>query len=305
MNQKPSISYPMQFAILVGLWGMFIIVTALVVGFAASLSLHLPMQEALKAMNRPENASLAKLLNSVASVLTFICPALVFARIVNPQPFSHLGFNKLLSAKQFLMVLLLTFASMVLGGALSELNERIPLPGNLYAGARELEEKYKEATLAMANMQSVPEYLLALIVLAAIPAFCEEVMFRGALQPVFTGWTKSKWAGIILTAVIFSAIHFSFFGFLARAALGIVLGLIFYNSRNIWLSIFLHFLNNAFVVTQLYIGNRQGKPLEKTMDESMPIWWGAIALVIVIVFFRAFNRETAKVLSTEAVTATV
>jgi membrane protease YdiL (CAAX protease family) len=148
----------------------------------------------------------------------------------------------------------------------------------------------------MANMKSFEDYLLALLVLAAAPALFEEVLFRGGFQQVFIGWTKSKWAGIIITSLLFSAIHFSYFGFLPRVALGMVLGLIFYHSKNIWLNILLHFLNNAFVVTQLYIVSRQGKSLEKTMDESMPIWWGIIALVVLAILFKAFIKESNKVL---------
>ena len=76
-----------------------------------------------------------------------------------------------------------------------------------------------------------------------------------------------------------------------------VLGLIFFYSKNIWLNIALHFLNNAFVVTQLYIVSRQGKSIEKTIDESMPIWWGAIALVLLIIFFKSFKQESDIVLA--------
>jgi membrane protease YdiL (CAAX protease family) len=136
-------------------------------------------------------------------------------------------------------------------------------------------------------------------VLAAAPAVFEEVLFRGGFQQVFVGWTKNKWAGIIITSLLFSAIHFSYFGFLPRVALGMVLGLIFYYSKNIWLNIILHFLNNAFVVTQLYLLSRQGKPIEKTIDETMPIWWGAIGLMLLVVFFRAFRQQSEKVLVAE------
>jgi membrane protease YdiL (CAAX protease family) len=60
--------------------------------------------------------------------------------------------------------------------------------------------------------------------LAAAPALFEEVLFRGGFQQVFVGWTKNKWAGIIITSILFSAIHFSYFGFLPRLALGIGIG---------------------------------------------------------------------------------
>jgi len=45
-----------------------------------------------------------------------------------------------------------------------------------------------------------------------------------------------------VTSIIFSIIHLSFYGFLVRFALGIVLGFIFYYSGSLWLSILFHFL---------------------------------------------------------------
>ena len=297
MNQKPSIDYPLQFAILLGLLGLFLVLSAFLVPFVGSLLLHVPFLQVLPAMNRPENANASRILNTLASLLAFLFPALILARMLSKRPFAQLGFNSAISNKQLLLIIVITFASMVLSGALGELNEKIPIPAKWFAKAKALEDAYKAAMLSMAYMKTTGDYILALLVLAAAPALFEEVLFRAGFQQIFIGWTKNKWAGILITSILFSAIHFSYFGFLPRAALGMVLGLIFFYSKNIWLNIALHFLNNAFVVTQLYIVSRQGKSIEKTIDESMPIWWGAIALVFLIVFFKSFKQESDIVLA--------
>jgi membrane protease YdiL (CAAX protease family) len=299
MDQKNSINYPLQFAILLGLLGIFIILSSVLVMFLGSTMLHVPLKQVIAAMNRPENADISRFLNTTASLLAFLLPALILARIISKRPFTQLGFNSAISTRQILLVVVITLASMVLSGALGELNERIPIPAKWWAKAKALEETYKAAMMAMAQMKNGTDYLVSLIVLAAAPAVFEEVLFRGGFQQVFVGWTKNKWAGIIITSLLFSAIHFSYFGFLPRVALGMVLGLIFYYSKNIWLNIILHFLNNAFVVTQLYLLSRQGKPIEKTIDETMPIWWGAIGLMLLVVFFRAFRQQSEKVLVAE------
>jgi membrane protease YdiL (CAAX protease family) len=297
MNQKPPISYPAQFAMLIGLLGLFIVVTAIIVAVLGSVMLNIPLMQVPEAMNKPENGDTARLLNTIASFFAFFLPALIVARVVNKHPFKYLGFNTVVTGKQILLMIAVTFGAMVLGGALGELNEQIPLPADLYAKAKKLEETYKAAMMAMASMHSFSEYLVTLVVIAAFPAVFEEVLFRGGFQQVLVGWTKSKWAGIILTSILFSAIHFSYFGFLPRVALGMVLGLVFYTSRNLWLNILLHFLNNAFVVTQLYILTRQGKSIEKTLDESMPIWWGVIGIVFLVLLFYVFTKESKAVLA--------
>ncbi len=301
MDQKSSISYPFQFAILVGLMGFFMIATALVVPFLGSILMHVPLLQVIPAMNKPEYVDVSRLLNTVASVLVFLLPALLLARIVSRKPFAQLGFTTAINNKQLLLVIVITFASMILSGALGELNEKIPLSPSLYAKAKALEDTYKSAMMAMAHMKSLQDYVMALLVLAAFPALFEEVLFRGGFQQIFVGWTNSKWGGIIITSILFSAIHFSYFGFLPRAALGVVLGLIFYYGKNIWLNIVLHFLNNAFVVTQLYIVSRQGKSIEKTMDESMPMWWGVVSLFFLFIFFRSFRQQSNKVLASKTI----
>jgi membrane protease YdiL (CAAX protease family) len=297
MDQKQVINYPSQFAFLLGLMGVFILLSAFLVPFIGSMVMHVPFMQVVRDINRPEYANFSRLLNTVAAFLSFLLPAFILARILSKRPFAQLGFRSAISGKQLLLILALTFTSIMLSGALGELNEWIPIPTQWYAKAKAMEDAYKAAMMSMATMHSITDYLLALVVLGAAPALFEEVLFRGGFQQVFVGWTKNKWAGIIITSILFSAIHFSYFGFLPRLALGLVLGLIFYYSKNIWLNILLHFLNNALVVTQLYIMSQKGKPIDKTIDENIPMWWGLLAFVVLVALFRSFKKESARVLA--------
>lgn len=280
MNQRQQISYPLQFLMLLLLVGLFMVFGSLLVAALGSNMLGVSLLQVPDALNRPQNANISRLLNTLATLVAFLIPAIVFAKVLSKQPFSWLGFNKRMNGKQMLIVVLITFAGMILSGSLGMLNQKIPLSENLLKQAQQLENAYKNAMMNMAHMTSLTDYLLAMLVMALAPAVFEEVLFRGAFQKVFVGWTKNAWAGIIITSILFSAIHFSFFGFLPRIALGLILGLIFYYTNNLWLSILLHFLNNGFVVTQLYILSAQGKAIDKVMDETMPIWWGSIALIL-------------------------
>jgi len=225
MDQKPVINYPSQFAFLLGLMGVFIVLSAFLVPFIGSMVMHVPFMQVIKDINRPEYANLSRLLNTLASLLSFLLPALILAGVLSKKPFTQLGFQSAISGKQLVLILALTFTSIILSGSLGELNEWIPLPAKWYASAKELEDTYKAAMMSMATMKSSGDYLLALLVLGAAPALFEEVLFRGGFQQVFVGWTNNKWAGIIITSILFSAIHFSYFGFLPRLALGMVLGL--------------------------------------------------------------------------------
>lgn len=292
MNQRQQISYPLQFLMLLGLVGLFMIFGSILIAALGSNLLGVSLFQVPDALNRPQNANISRLLNTLATLIAFLIPALVFAKVISKQPFSWLGFNKKMNSKQLLIVVLITFAGMILSGSLGMLNQDIPLSEGLLKQAQQLENTYKNAMMNMAHMTNLTDYLLAMLVMALAPAIFEEVLFRGAFQQVFIGWTKHAWAGIIITSILFSAIHFSFFGFLPRIALGLILGLIFFYTNNLWLSILLHFLNNGFVVTQLYILTAQGKSIDKVMDETMPIWWGCIALILLVVLFRLLITES-------------
>ena len=302
MNQRQQISYPLQFLMLLLLVGLFMVFGSLLVAALGSNMLGVSLLQVPDALNRPQNANISRLLNTLATLVAFLIPAILFAKVLSKQPFSWLGFNKRMNGKQILIVVLITFAGMILSGSLGMLNQKIPLSENLLKQAQQLENAYKNAMMNMAHMTSLTDYLLAMLVMALAPAVFEEVLFRGAFQKVFVGWTKNAWAGIIITSILFSAIHFSFFGFLPRIALGLILGLIFYYTNNLWLSILLHFLNNGFVVTQLYILSAQGKAIDKVMDETMPIWWGSIALILLVVLFRLLLAESNQLKTEKTVT---
>lgn len=292
MHQKPQISFPAQFVLLLGLLGAFMVFGSILIATLGSSLLDIPLSDIPVALNRPENANISRLLNTLATMVVFLLPAIIFARIITPKPFRYLGFNTVFNNKQLLLVVLITFSGMIVSGSLGMLNEHIYLPEKWMTKARALEETYKNAMMNMATMKHKADYLLALLVMALAPAVFEEVLFRGSFQQLLVGWTKSAWIGIFITSMLFSAIHFSYFGFLPRAALGMILGFIFYYTRNLWLSILLHFLNNAFIVSQLYIMSLQGKPVEKAIDDTTPIWWGALALAALVYIFKLLRKES-------------
>ena len=66
-----------------------------------------------------------------------------------------------------------------------------------------------------------------LLVFVVLPSICEELFFRGFLQQQLSILMRPIWA-IVLTAIIFSFVHFQFTGFIARIFLAILLGYTFY-----------------------------------------------------------------------------
>ena len=102
-------------------------------------------------------------------------------------------------------------------------------------------------------MDSIIDLVFNLLVIAIIPAIGEELFFRGYLQQKLIKWNRSPHIGIIITAILFSIIHFQFSGLIPRFILGVLLGYIFYWSSSLWIPIIAHFVNNAQVLIIAYV----------------------------------------------------
>lgn len=294
MNSGTRIPYISQFFILIGLlFGAFILAGAAAIVIWSSM-VGGSLMDMEKGMLNPANADAVKVVQLVSSMVMFIVPAFVFARIVNKKPVKHMGLKTKFSVSQVGLVVAMVFAGFYLSGALAELTNLIPIPAKAKAMFEKMEKAYVDQVMVIANMKTFGEYLFSLIVIGLAPAIFEELIFRGAMQQLMVKWTRSAWVGIIITSIIFSAIHFSYYGFLSRLFLGIMLGFMFYYSKSIWLSILAHFLNNGFAVTMMYVLSKQGKLSKEVMDERFPIWYGVAALAVIVALFIGYKHESKK-----------
>lgn len=120
------------------------------------------------------------------------------------------------------------------------------------------------------QINSLPSLFLNLFIIAILPALSEEFLFRGVLQQKFLQWISNPHLAICLTAFLFSVIHLDAGGILPRFLLGILLGYLFFWSKNLWLSIIVHFINNAIIVTSGYL---YGFESIDTSKETQLISW--------------------------------
>ena len=256
--QRPQYSAWSQFAILLTLCGFGLLLGGMISIKIAAYYLHVPAHELENAITKPENAHIAILFQFISTFLFMAVPSFVFARILNKHPFRFIGFNSAISGKQVFIVIGIVLVCIMLSGALSKLNEMIPISKDLQKYFQSKEEEYDKVVIGMAQMKTVTRYIVSLIIIALMPAIFEEMLFRGALQPIMISLTKNVFIGILITSILFSAMHGSYYGFLPRLALGIIIGYVYYLSKNLWLSAITHFLYNAFGVTQMYVMSREG-----------------------------------------------
>ena len=285
----------LKMALFIGLSGISLILGGMISFSIAAVLLDIPFSGLQSALLQPKNASIAQLANALASVIAFGLPGIVVAFFSKDKLVSELGFVRIKNWNQIGLVILIAITGLFLSGALGDLTEKIPIPVALKNWATQMEDQYKKALYAMTQMKSVLDLLFAIIAVAVVPAIVEELFFRASLQKILMDWTGKPYVAIIVTAVIFSAFHFSYFGFLSRMSLGIILGIIYYCTKTIWLPMLMHFINNGIGITILYFVRNDPKKMDAVIDGNLPFYWVAVAILIVTVLCKKLKESTTHV----------
>lgn len=292
-DSKPGYSYTSGLLILLGAVGVGLLLGLMATAGIWMVSTGKSFFTMEKDILNPQYADVIRVIQLVSTFIIFFVPAWAAAAIINKKPFKLLGFNRYFGMQQVILTVLITLATLPLVGALAEVNQLIPLTPYWEAKFKAMEDSYEEQVKVLSKISGWGEYVLSLLIMAIAPAIFEETFFRGGMQNLLQRVTKNPWIAIGVTSIIFSAIHYSFYGFIPRVALSVMLGLLYYYSESLWLPIIAHCFNNALIVTQIYYLTMQGKPVEEAMKETYPIWWGGIALVVLYFLYKKF-REVAK-----------
>jgi membrane protease YdiL (CAAX protease family) len=280
-----NFSFPAQIGIFLGLIGGGLILGAVISAGIWLAMTGRPLLAMESDMLNPKYYNAIMMMQAVSTLFMFFLPVYFFALICYRNPAKFMGFNSSINYRQLLIVLGILILTFPLSGALAELNKIIPIPKDWELKFKAMEAAREAQEAALININSFSKYIISLIVIGLLPGIFEEVCFRGGLQNILVRWLKNPWAAILLTAILFSVIHISYYGFLVRFALGVVLGLIFYYTGNLWLSILFHFLYNGLQVTALYFVTMSGNKATKDIEENFPIWAGLIALVLIVYAF--------------------
>jgi len=203
------------------------------------------------------NTNDMKILAAVQQIFVFIIPALLASFLYSGNTKNYLFFNTR-PFSMFLLVLLIMIIAIPIINYLGLINSKLNLPAGLSGleqKLKALEESAEKLTLSLLNVNTFQAYLLNILIIAALPAIGEELIFRGVILNLFKEWFKNIHVAVFVSAFIFSFIHFQFYGFLPRLMLGVLFGYLLVWSGSIWLPIMAHFINNAFAVSFYYFGN--------------------------------------------------
>jgi membrane protease YdiL (CAAX protease family) len=203
-------------------------------------------------------------------VALFVIPSLTILYLLRRQNETFLGMDKFPELSTVVLVVILSLLIISVTSYTGILNSKMNLPdwlSGVETWMRTKEDTASDVTELLITSSGFVSLTVNLIILAVVPAFGEELLFRGVLQQLLCRIFRSGHFGIWITAVVFSAIHLQFFGFIPRLILGLSYGYLFYWSRNLWIPIIAHFINNAIpVIISFYVGWKELK--EKAVNPS-------------------------------------
>lgn len=222
----------------------------------------------------------------LSSVALFGLSAWIGIKVIEKDSVVNLtGLNRNVNTRTWLMLVGLALVEIPAVSFIEEWNKNIELP-QAFAGVevwlRMMESQATALMEMFINSDSIMRLILNTVVLAAIPAMIEELMFRGWIQRNFCKITNHHTA-IWVTALIFSAIHMQFYGFIPRMLLGAVLGYAYFYTRSLWSSIIIHFVNNTMAVISGWLVYKG--VLEEEMHVQSSIAIASLAISITIIYY--------------------
>lgn len=185
-------------------------------------------------------------------VSLFLIPAFLCARFFSTDTKKYLGFKRPSNIGYFLVAVAVLLLALPLVNFLGELNRNVHLPTGMAKWMKEQEAEAAKTIKALLSKHTIKDLILNIICIAGLAAVGEELLFRGIAQRLLVKMFKSPWAGIIISAFLFSAMHMQFYGFLPRFILGILLGVIYWYSGSLWTAILAHFVYDAFLIVLVY-----------------------------------------------------
>jgi len=176
------------------------------------------------------------LICSVSYALTFVLPVLFFRRISRNKPLPSMQLSLRFSENRpFLTSLSIVFVGISFCLACSYINSVLFSPPPAVSNS--------EATISEGY-----QWILLFISGAIVPAFTEELLFRGMVLSSIKPYNESS--AILISALFFGIMHQTPYQFFYATAMGIIIGFVYVKTGTIWSCILLHFANNFFSVLQ-------------------------------------------------------
>lgn len=259
-------------------FSLFVMVVSVLIFMFLSIIIAIPFFGMAEIMNSVgttatdtvESLNFLKYAQVIQSIGLFIVPPFILAWLFYGNIGEYLMIDRNSTFNNFLytaisILLLIPFINFT-----GEFNSKLTLPSSLSGvenWMRTMEEAAKVLTEKFLTVNSLSALLFNIFMVGVLPAVGEELLFRGVVQRIFINWTKSPHWGIWIAAILFSAFHMQFYGFLPRMLLGAMFGYLLVWTGSMWVPMLAHFINNTMGVIGYYL-------MDKTIISRDIEQWG-------------------------------
>lgn len=247
--------------------------------FAASLFFQIILMLLFSALGIPiysKNDAAFYWMNAVLVPLATLMPGLVYLRIRKPSLQSMVRFEN----KSVLNAILAVFAGLSICLLMN-------LPASVIQGLFE-STGYDPGSYEPAAFypESTWIYLLAVVILAPV---IEEFVFRGI---IFASLEKfGAGFAIVASALVFGMAHITPGSFIFATGAGLVFGFVYYKTRNLWVAVAIHFVNNLLAMAGEYADVIFGEGND--FFANVMLFWAPIALgLLCLLFLILFRRKS-------------
>ncbi|MES2701097.1 MAG: CPBP family intramembrane glutamic endopeptidase [Bacteroidota bacterium] len=214
----------------------------------------------------------AIVVQAVGSLFVYVLPAWVFAYLAHPRPAEYIGLRKPGKPVQIVLAVTLMLGAMPVLALIAELISHIDFGAKVKA-SQAANDNTMSAFLKVPDAFSL---IRALLVLAILPAFGEELFFRGVLMRLAKKRSSSMLIPILFTAAVFAYSHTNIYGYLSIFLAGVLLATIYNLTGSLWCSIVAHALFNGSQVVLAYMAN-DNPAIKKFMDSNSVSWYLVVA----------------------------
>lgn len=208
--------------------------------FIAVLSLFYETEAILANLNDP---ALQITYALFMQVFTFALSVLVVIKFTQLPFHVFIGLKKV-QWKWVLITIAVFIGAYFFIGILNTINAQ--LEGVFPEGYFDGEQKAAEATLSLVTAGDGWQLFFNVVIIGLVTAICEELFFRGMLLGNLLFISKgNKHFAVIVSSLFFAALHQQMLHLLPLFFLGLCLGYLYVESKNLKYSILFHFLINS------------------------------------------------------------
>ncbi len=247
-------------------------------------------------MEKMQSIDFMRIMQFFQATCLFLLPACLCAYLFHEHPANFLKINRSINIKFLAYSLLLIVAIQPVISFTGYYNNLMTFPESLSGiekWMREMEDSSNALMEQLLTTNSIAILLLNVLVVAVMAGITEEFFFRGSIQQIIQKICSNGHLAVWITAIVFSAIHLQFYGFVPRLILGAILGYMFLWSGNLWIPVIVHAFNNllSVLIFHFYHGTPQYELAENFGATGDTIWASAASLVISGVILYLLSKE--------------